>query len=161
MVTRRSTFGELVAAISGIAAVVALFFEWYGQEIGPVEASASGWESLTVIDVVIAVVGVLAVLHWVARGSGWLERPLPVEPAVVVALLGAVVVVLVIVRLIDPPAAVDAAGLDGRRVGIFMALAAGAGILLGALAARAERRPSGGAAKPAVVDDRRPGPAQP
>lgn len=172
MRTGRSTFGELAAAVSGAAMVLALLFDWYGREVGPVEGSLSGWRSLTAIDIALALIGALAALHWVARGSGWLDRrPWPLAPAAVMAALGVIAFVLVCVRIVDLPDAAAAAGLDGRRVGTFLALFAAGGIVLGATAALGARgetwRPGRGArlarspeATP-VVRDAGGGPHQP
>lgn len=160
--------------MSGAVLVVALFFEWYGYERGPVEASASGWESLTVIDVALALAGMIAVAYWFARRSGRLDRPeLPVAPAAAVAFAGVVALALVVLRIVDLPDAAAAAGLDGRRVGAFLALAAATGIVLGAVVALRERGepwrrgPSAGlgsrdvATASPVVRDGGSGPAQP
>lgn len=150
-----ATFGDFVAAVSGVALVAALFFAWYGYELGPVEASASGWESLSVIDIALAVIGVLAVAQWILRRTGRLDRPLPVSPAALVALAGAIALVLVVLRIVDLPDAVAAADLDGRRVGTFLALFAALGIVLGATASLR------GAARAPVVADRDRGPDEP
>lgn len=161
--------------MSGAALVAALFFEWYGYERGPVEASASAWESLTVIDAVLALAGTFAVVYWFARKSGRLDRlELPVAPAAAVAFVGAVALALVVLRIVDLPDAAAAAQLDGRRVGTFLALAAAAGIVLGAMAALGERgepwrrgrrvhlgSSHAAAPAPAVVRDGGSGPAQP
>lgn len=140
MPKRKTTFGEFVAGLSGVALIVSLFFEWYAQAVGPVETSVSAWESLTVIDIVVAVIGTLPVAHWLARRNGWLDhRPLPIAPATLVAFAGLIAVVLVIVRMIDIPNAAAAADLGGRRVGAFLALVAGAGVVIGAVATLGER----------------------
>ena len=170
----RTTFGEFAAVISGAALVTALFFDWYGRSVGPVEASISGWESLTAIDVVLVLVAALAIAQWVARGSGWLDRPLPLAPAAVVAGAGTVALVLVVLRIADLPEAAVAADLDGRRVGTFLALFGALGIVLGAVAALGSRgetwRPRreaglvhdpGARPDPPVVDDSGRGPGQP
>lgn len=146
------TFGDLVAAVSGAALLASLFFSWYGYELGPVEASVSGWESLTAIDIGLAVIGILAVAHWALRRTGRLDRELPVSPAKLVALAGAIAIVLVVLRIIDLPNDVAAADLDGRRVGTFLALFAGLGIVLGSTASL-----RGAAGAPVVADrDRSP-----
>lgn len=147
----KATFGELVAAVSGLALVLSLFFAWYGYEAGPVEASASGWESLTVIDIALAFVAALAIAQWVARRTGWLDRPrLPFPPAAAVALAGVVALLLALLRIADLPDAVAAAHLDGRRAGSFLAVIASIGIVLGSLAALAP-----------VIPDRDRGPDEP
>ena len=135
--------------MSGVALVVAVFFDWYGREVGPAEASLSGWKSLTAIDIVLTVIGALAVIQWIARGSGWLDRrPLPLAPATVMAALGVVAVLLVVVRIVDLPDAAAAAGLDGRRVGTFLALFAAVGIVLGAAATPLVRDAGSGPGQP-------------
>jgi hypothetical protein len=152
---RDATFGDFVAAVSGVALIVSLFFAWYGFELGPVEASVSGWKSLTAIDIGLAVIGTLAVAHWALRRTGRLDRQLPVSPAKLVALAGAIAIVLVALRIIDLPNTAAAADLDGRRVGTFLALFAGLGIVLGATASLR------GAAGTPVVTDRDRSPDEP
>lgn len=147
-----AAFSDLVAAVSGVALVVSLFFAWYGYELGPVEAWASGWESLTYIDIALALIGGLAVAHWALRRSGRLDgRELPVSPTALLALAGACAVVLVVLRIVDLPEAVAAADLDGRRTGTFLALFAAVGIVLGAAPPL----------RPRVVPDRDRGPDEP
>ena len=150
-----ATFGDLVAAVSGVALVVSLFFPWYGYELGPVEAWVSGWKSLTAIDIGLAVIGTLAVAHWVLLRTGRLERPLRVSPRKLVALAGAIAIVLVVLRIIDLPNDVAAAHVDGRRVGTFLALFAGIGIVLGSTASLRD------AAGAPVVADRDRSPDEP
>ena len=52
---RRVRAGEWVAAASGVALLVSLFLPWYGP-------SASAWESLAAIDVLLAFVAASGVL---------------------------------------------------------------------------------------------------
>lgn len=138
-----ATFGELVGAVSGVALLASLFFDWYGHELGAGDAAASGWESLTIIDIALALLGALAVAHWAARKTGRIdEARLPVAPAAVVAVAGGIALLLTVLRMVDLPDAATAANLDGLRVGTFLALLASAGIVVGSATALAERHQS-------------------
>lgn len=55
---RRLRAGEWIAALGGVALLVALFLPWYDEGA----ASRTGWESFAVLDVIFAVVAVAAVL---------------------------------------------------------------------------------------------------
>ena len=119
----RSTLasGELVAAVSGLGLLVVSFLPWYsagGQD-------ATAWQAFSVVDLFIAAaaaaglsVGLVVLFR--------LSVSYPMAGASVAALFGAIAVVLIVWRLIDPPAD----GLD-VEVGAWVGLIAAAGVTLG------------------------------
>ena len=119
----RSTLasGELVAAVSGLGLLVVSFLPWYsagGQD-------ATAWQAFSVVDLFIAAaaaaglsVGLVVLFR--------LSVSYPMAGASVAALFGAIAVVLIVWRLIDPPAD----GLD-VKVGAWLGLIAAAGVTVG------------------------------
>ena len=119
----RSTLasGELVAAVSGLGLLVVSFLPWYsagGQD-------ATAWQAFSVVDLFIAAaaaaglsVGLVVLFR--------LSVSYPMAGASVAALFGAIAVVLIVWRLIDPPAD----GLD-VEVGAWLGLIAAAGVTVG------------------------------
>jgi hypothetical protein len=123
---RRLRVGEWLAAVSGVALLVSLFLPWYGPD------SATGWESLTAIDVLLAVVAASGILLAVVT----VTQPVPALPIAVsalVSLAGLFGVVLVLLRTLDLP---DWAG--GRKSGLWLGLASAIGIIAGAMLAMRE-----------------------
>jgi hypothetical protein len=123
MDARRLSRGDWLAAVSGIAMLVALFLPWYsagGQD-------QTAWEAMAVDDVILAVAAILAILAAVIVA---LRRVSSLSVAATsLAILPAVVgLVLTVYRLISPAPPVDVS-LD---VGAWLALAATMGIAVGA-----------------------------
>lgn len=126
---RRLGVGEWLAAASGVALLVSLFLPWY-------EPSASGWESLAAIDVLLAFVAASGVLLAIVTAMQRVPA-VPVALSALVTLAGAFGVVLVLLRLLDLPD-----GVAGRDWAIWLGLAGAVGIIAGALLAmRDEVRP--------------------
>jgi len=131
---RRLRAGEWLAAVSGVALLVSLFLPWY--EAG--EATASGWESLSAIDIVLAFVAACGVLVAVATAA-YAVPAVPIATSALVNLVALVGVILVLLRLFDLP---DWAG--GREWGPWLALASDIGVIGGTLLTmRDEIRPAG------------------
>jgi hypothetical protein len=152
---RRLRTGEWLAAASGVALFVSLFLPWYevgsgayldrspgGSGVtfyGPLAgATATGWESLDAIDVVLALVAASAVLLAIVTATQRVPA-VPIALAALISLFGSVGVILVLLRALDLP---DWAG--GRKGGLWLALAGALGIVAGAwLSMREEIRPGG------------------
>ena len=147
---RRLRTGEWLAAISGVSLLVSLFLPWYEiaglrgparsgwTAYGPLSGSltASGWESLSVIDVLLALVAVSGVLLAVVTATQRVPA-LPVAVSALVSLFGMVGIVLVLFRVLDTP---DWA--TGRDWALWLGLASSVGVVAGALLAmRDEIRP--------------------
>ena len=138
---RRLGAGEWLAAASGVALLVSLFLPWYGADpaldsaVGG-EATASGWESLAAIDVLLALVAASGVLLAIVTAAQRVPA-VPTALSALVTLSGAFGILLVLFRLADLPD-----GTAGREWGLFLGLAGALGIVAGAVVAmRDEVRP--------------------
>jgi hypothetical protein len=95
---RRLRAGEWLAAVGGLALLVALALPWY--DIGP--ETASGFEAFTVIDVLLVLLALLALSLPFLQATR--DSPaLPVGAAVLTAASGIIGILLVLFRLIDDP----------------------------------------------------------
>jgi hypothetical protein len=106
--------GELVAGLGGLSLLVSLFLPWYDD--------ATGWQSMTVIDVLLALLALLAlavpIVSVATRGPAK-----SIGTAVLASAFGWLAVVLVVIRLIDSP--IDGAALRlGAWLGLVGALVA-------------------------------------
>jgi uncharacterized membrane protein len=110
---RRLRAGEWFAAAGGILLIVALVLPWY-EGIEPL----SGYEALTVIDILLTLFALLALALPVLQATQNAPNK-PVGAAVMTVVFGALATMLVLFRLIDAPA-------DGLEVrpGAWIALAA-------------------------------------
>jgi hypothetical protein len=120
-------FTTLDRVIVGGAAVafIAAFLPWYGVSVGPFSASVSGWSagfSAWAGALLLTAAGVLLVL----RRSG-ASLPSVVGPALLVAAVAALGLLLVIIRWVSFPRyhAVGTSYGVGARYGIYLALIAG------------------------------------
>jgi hypothetical protein len=150
---RRLRVGEWGAAISGGALLVSLFLPWYSPSapaefpLGPANrhlaippgreeaSSMSGWDSLSVLDIVLALIAVTAIALLAVTAT---QRVPAVTIAfdAVVALLGIYASLLVVLRALNPPD-----GADGREWGLWLGLAGALGIAIaGTIAMRDERQ---------------------
>ncbi len=128
---RRLRVGEIVLAAGGAVLIVSLFLPWY-DTAG--DASASGFEALGAIDVILALVAACAISVTVAT-TVMRVAAVPIALDALATLLGLPALVLVLVRVLDLPEVAT-----GREFGVWVALAGAAGIVVGgALAMRDER----------------------
>ena len=151
MDTSRVSLGELIAAAGGLGLLVCMFLAWFdGEASGRGAASVgeptmTGWESFGgVFDALIVVLAAVPIAIAVGRASDALP-PLPLEPGVLVLGVGALLVLIVGIRLIDPPDAIDVPlpGLQidmSRQVTAYVALLAAAVITAGGYLQRSVRR---------------------
>jgi len=128
--------GEVLAASAGAALLIAMFLPWYGlsgevaafaSRLG-VNPSANAWRAFGGTDLVLFLAAAAAVALPPARAAGW---PLALRgPAgAPLAAVGALASLLVLVKLVDPPAS-DLAIKYGAILGLLSA----AGILAGGVA---------------------------
>jgi hypothetical protein len=119
----RSTLalGELVGALNGLGLLVVSFLPWYS--VGGEDATA--WQAFSIVDLFIAAaaaaglsVGVCVLLR--------ISVSYPVAGSTVATLFGAIALVLVAYRLLDPPGS----GLD-LEIGAWLGLVTSAGVALG------------------------------
>jgi uncharacterized membrane protein len=133
--------GEIVAGAAGVLLMVSLFLPWYsvGVELpgaGRLVARISGWEALTVIDVLLAIAALCGIALLVAQATA--RRPdLPVTLSVISTVVGIMATLLVLFRLIDAPAPSD------RAIGIWLALLGAAGVAAGGWRSIADERNRG------------------
>jgi hypothetical protein len=114
---RRLRLGEWLAGTGGVLTVVSLLLPWY--------EGASGYEALTVIDVLLTLIALLALSLPVLQATR--DSPaLPVGAGVLTAVWGIVAILLVVFRLIDAPFA----GAE-VRAGAWLGLLAAAAIEVG------------------------------
>jgi hypothetical protein len=137
----RSTLasGELVGAVGGLGLLVATFLPWYsaGGE------SVTAWEAFSVIDILLAaaaVAGLSVGLVVLTR----LSVSYPVAGSATATLFGALAVILVIYRLIDPPGGGDVTRDAGAWVGLVAAAVLTLGGYLGMQEPGAEPQASAG-----------------
>jgi hypothetical protein len=129
---RRLRAGEWLLALSGAALIVSLFLNWY--ERGP--TGLSGWEAFTVIDGILAVVGVIALVAVVLTAS----QPTPalsISLESLTVLFGLLATVLALIRVLDQP---DLAPGYDLAAGAFIGLAGAVGVFASALVAIRDER---------------------
>lgn len=130
---RRLRAGEVLLASSGVMLLVSLFLPWY--EAANAE-TLTGFESLAVVDVLLALAAASAVAIVPITAS----QRVPAVPIALDALLtiaGMLATVLVLIRVANLP---DAAA--GRDFGLWLALGGAVGIVVGGLVAMRDERPS-------------------
>lgn len=124
---RRLRAGEWIAGAAGLALLVSLFLSWYDGR--------SGWESLGILDVILAFVALNALAIPFVTAS-YRVPALPLAHQSLTVLIGIVALLLVVGRVLNIP---DWA--DGREGGLWVALLATLGLVAGGmLAMRDERR---------------------
>jgi hypothetical protein len=151
--------GELLAGAGGIALIVfMLAVHWYGVKTTGIFGERGGletvegfprdaFEAFTFLDLYLLITAAAAIGLPLVRASEFTVPPrIPVN--LIVAGLGFVAVVLIVVRLIDPPdlartvdgvqvrASDDPAYEVVRKVGPWLGLVAAAGIAVGGLVSR-------------------------
>jgi hypothetical protein len=114
---------ELVAAVGGLGLLLSTFLPWYSA--GGEDATA--WQAFSVTDIVLAVAAVIA-LSVAVCVLFRISVSYPVAGSTVAALFGAIAVILIVIRLIDPPD--DGAGV-AREFGAWLGLASALGITIG------------------------------
>ena len=151
MDTSRVSLGEMIAAAGGLVLLVCMFLPWFSGELSGggsgaiVVPSTTGWESYGgVFDVAFVVLAGFPIAIAVARANDSLPR-LPLEQGALVVIAGALLFVIVVLRLIDPPDPVDVAipGIDfdtSREIAAFAAAVAAAAIAVGGYLQQSMRR---------------------
>ncbi len=136
-VPARPLLPGLVGAVAALVTAVAAFLPWYAPDLGPplTPDSVSGWEATAAakIAVVACVVHVLAALVLVADSRDLVALDASGATALAgVAVLASVVAVAAVgFRTLRVP---EPAAVLAREPGLYLALAAAAAALLGALA---------------------------
>ena len=144
MDTSRISFGEMIAGVSGILLFIFMFFGWFSPERAGFSFNA--WGSFALLDILLFLAAVVAVALPVLTATGAMPTGLPAPPGRIVAIAGAVVFVLVLLRIIFPPDLLFGpieADAD-REIGVYLGLLATAGIAFGGLTASRERATGAG-----------------
>jgi hypothetical protein len=114
--------GELVEAVGGLGLLVAGFLPWYsagGQD-------ATAWQAFSVTDLILAAAAIVGLSVGIVVLTR-LSVSYPVAGSSVATGFGAVALVLIVYRLIDPP---GGAGVD-FEIGAWLGLVSAAAITLG------------------------------
>ena len=132
----------MIAAAGGLVLLVCMFLPWFGGErVGRGGAlvalpTTTGWEAYSgVFDLLVVALVAVPIGIAVARANDTDVR-LPLEQWFAVMAAGAILLLLVVVRLIDPPDLLNVAlpGLEidvSRKLAAFVAAAAAAAIIVG------------------------------
>ena len=90
---------EWCTGLAGVVLLVALFLPWYGVDGA---GTATGWQSLSVIDVILALVALLAIAHPIVTA---MQRTaaVPQSMAAFVVWMSLLAAILVLIRLLDEP----------------------------------------------------------
>ena len=121
--------GERVTALSGFVLMLSTFMGWYaGSEEGPTIA-VIGWHT-GAIGKLVFLIGLAVVVLVVLRELG-IELPATVPESLVIIVLGSLATILVLIRLISVPD--QFFPNDGRGIGIWIALIAALGLIVGGL----------------------------
>lgn len=123
---------EVVAGLAGLALLVSLFLPWAVVGCGAgCEVSSSGWDSLSLIDLILTFVAAGAIALPVVAATNR-KSDAPITGDAMVALGGCAALFFTVYRLLDPP------GGDGRGIGIWIALVAALLIAASAWSAMAD-----------------------
>jgi uncharacterized membrane protein YhaH (DUF805 family) len=147
----RLSTGEKIAGGSAVLLFIFMFFDWFkvdidsGDGLFSLSVGGSAWEAFSYTDLFLLLTIIVVVAVVIIRLSDALVEP-PVSLNAVAAVLGAVSVLLIIYRIIDPPG--DTGGVPGvdisPTIGAFLGLIAAAGITYGAYRAMQEEGTSFG-----------------
>src|SRR5215217_417904 len=114
MDVRRVRVWEWLTALAGAVLLASLFLPWYGDG----DETATGWQSLTVVDVVLAVAALAAVALPIVAATQRTPA-VPQSWTALVMLVGVVAALLAVFRLLNVPGD----GL-GREAGVWIGTAA-------------------------------------
>jgi hypothetical protein len=145
----RLSTGEKLSAVSALLLFVFMFFDWFGVEVSGVPgfggdvsgAGGSAWDALDVIPIFLMLAIVAAIGVAVVRLTDADLEP-PISMNAIVAALGGLAVLLILYRIVDQPGGGgDFSGVEvdvTLKLGIFLAFAAAVGIAYGGYRAMQE-----------------------
>lgn len=143
MDVNRLTQGEKIAGISAVLLFIFMFFDWFSYSISGgsfgISAGGNAWDTLDFIPIILLIT-IIATIANAAVEASESEFESPVHGATVVAVLGAISVLLILFRIIDPPGeSVGGVSVDvSIEFGIIISLLAAAGIAYGGYRAMQE-----------------------
>jgi hypothetical protein len=135
--TTRVRFGEMIAAGAGLVLILSLFLEWYSVDVAGFHGdlpTVTGWKALGFIDILLFLIGLIAIALAVMKAANVPPPRLPVSPGFIVLALGAFATLLVLFRIISIPdeGIGSVPGIDvGRSFGVFIAFLAAAAVTVG------------------------------
>ena len=117
--------GQLIAAAGGVALLVVMFLDWYsvGGVDGVRSQGATAWQSFGVLDVILALVALLAIALAVF-GATQRSPALPVATAVIMCAAGMVTLLLVLYRILNQPGPNDFVEVSYGAFAGFLCVAA-------------------------------------
>ena len=133
---RRLRAGEWIAAASGVVLIVSLFLPWY--DAGPLDVTA--WEAFAMIDVLLFVAGAIGIGVLLITASQS-TAAVGVATQALALLITAPIAVLTLIRVLNLPGDLDAAGAD-RAPFAWIGLLAAVGVAVGSLVAMRDERAS-------------------
>ena len=147
----RLSLGEKIAGASAVLLFIFMFFDWFSIDISGGEGlfnlseGLNAWESFDLIDIILMITVLVAVAVAVMRLTDAIFEP-PFSVNAAVAILGALSVLLILYRIVDPPGpGEDIPGVEiGRALGVFLGLLAAAGVAYGGYRAMQEEGTSFG-----------------
>lgn len=133
----RLSQGELIAAIGAVVLFVAMLMDWYGVKVktslgsfGGGLAGPNAWQAFDFIDILLFLT-ILIVVGVAALRSLNRVPDMPYQPSVLVAIAGAVALLLVLYRFVVQPFDVPD-GVDiTRKLGIYLGLLSAAAMAFG------------------------------
>lgn len=147
----RLSTGEKIAGGSAVLLFIFMFFDWFkvdvssGDGLFSLSVGGSAWEAFSYTDLFLLLTIVVAIAVVIIRMSDALVEP-RVPLNAVAAVLGAISVLLILYRIIDPPG--DTGGVPGVDIspalGAFLGLIAAAALTYGAYRAMQEEGTSFG-----------------
>jgi len=147
----RLSTGEKIAGGSAVLLFIFMFFDWFkvdvssGNGLFSLSVGGNAWEAFTYTDLFMMLTILVVIAVVVIQVSDALVEP-PVSLNAVATVLGAISVLLIVYRIIDPPG--DTGGVPGvdinPAIGAFLGLIAAAGITYGAYRAMQEEGTSFG-----------------
>lgn len=129
-----------IAAASAVVLFVSLFFPWYGTDTEAlgIDATTSAWQAFNLLDIIVVLI-VAAVLALVLSEASGRSPQLPTTP--LITGLGVLALVFIFYRFLNRPFDLD------PRYGLFLGLAAAAGVAVGGWMAMRETGTSFAAAR--------------
>jgi hypothetical protein len=124
---------EALAWLASIVFMVSAFTSWYTEEIQGLTVAVTGWHT-GALGKLVFFLGLLLLIMTVLREAG-VALPAAVPESLVVIAVGSLAMIFVLIRLISIP---DEFFFAGRGIGIWIALAAAAGVIAAGLLLAAE-----------------------
>jgi hypothetical protein len=129
-VLNRVSLGELVGAASGLGLLVASFLPFYSE----FDVNVTAWQAFSIIDLVLAAAAMAAISVGIVVLFR-LSVSYPVAGSAVMTGLGALALLLIAYRIVNPPGDGDVE----REFGAWLSLLFAAGITLGGYLGMQER----------------------